>query len=151
MRAAAAAVLEAAPRRLTDAVSVKDLVDGDGARLDLFCNTRSLSQIFCPDARGQAKLGIICKVNGFLLRFESCDRQCGPKRLFLHRAHIVTDIGDNGRLVKKRNADARVRIAVRCRKWFVLRTHANEGVRVPSTSCEDRCSVFSELINMIFD
>jgi hypothetical protein len=97
----AAAVLKSAPRRLADAVRIEMFVYTDRTGLDPLGDTAALGMIACPDARRQAKFGIICQANRFVLGRKCRDRQCRPERLLTHCPHIVMDIGDDGRLVEK--------------------------------------------------
>src|SRR6186997_2285578 len=89
MSASAAAVLEAAPRRLPNSMRIKNFVYANRTRFDLFGYAVSFYIISRPDARRKAKLGIIRQCDRFFLGFERSDRQRRTECFLLHSAHVI--------------------------------------------------------------
>src|SRR6266566_534630 len=93
MSSAVAAIFNASPRCLRNAMSINDLVDHHCSRFDALRDSSPTSDIFCPDAGCQTVNTIIRQLDRFVFRREDHDGQDRSKGLVTHYCHLVIDIG----------------------------------------------------------
>src|SRR5688500_17269883 len=100
VRAPQTALLDAAPRRLRDAVRVEHFVDHDGARLDAARDAPAAAEVARPDARRQPELAVVGEPDGLLLVAEGHKGEDGAEGLLAHHGHRVVNAREHGRLVE---------------------------------------------------
>src|SRR6267142_1344888 len=89
MGSAVAAVFDATPGSLRDAMRVNDLVDHYSSGLNAFRNSPSPGDVLCPDTCGQTIDTVICQLYGFVIGAKGHHRQHWSKSFISHYCHVV--------------------------------------------------------------
>src|SRR5437870_13744962 len=96
VRAAKAALFDAAPWRLRDGVRVKNFVNRDRAGVDALGYTLSARDVAGPDARGQTVDAVIRQPHCFVISLENHDRKHRTEGFFAHYVHLMIDVRQLG-------------------------------------------------------
>src|SRR4030095_3897783 len=99
-----AALLDATPWSLRDAVGINHFVYHDGACLNLFRQATTFAHVAGPYASSHTINARVRQPDRFGFRFEGHDRQCWSECLLSHDLHAVIDICEHGWLVKQSGA-----------------------------------------------
>src|SRR5439155_20674677 len=99
--AAVAAVFNATPGCLGNAVRVKYFVDHHSSRFDAFANSSSPGCVFCPHAGGETIGAVIRQFHSFSFSLECHYRKHGAEGLLAHDHHAVVNVSNHRRLVEK--------------------------------------------------
>src|SRR3954462_8232134 len=101
MRAAETAVLGPTPGGLRNCMCVKDVIDGDGAGVNLARELLTAADVVRPDTGRQTELTIISQPHRFVVRLESHDWEHRSERLLAHYVHVLIHIRKHGRRIER--------------------------------------------------
>ena len=92
MGPAVAAVFDATPRCLRDAMRVHHLIDHHCSSFNAFGQRAAAGDVLCPNACGQTIDAVVGELDGFVVGSKGHHRQHRTKSFIAHYCHTVIDI-----------------------------------------------------------